>query len=60
MIGRKLEPAHQAVAAENFGVLGMIFAIDQPASSALTRERIGWKPTHPSLIDDLQTESFPD
>ena len=28
-------------------------AIDSPASSALTRELLGWQPTHPGLIDDL-------
>jgi hypothetical protein len=47
------------VPAENFGVLGMIFAIDQPSSSALTRERFGWEPTHPSLLDDLQAGHYP-
>lgn len=59
-IGRELSLPAKEVAAENFGVLGMIFAIDQPASSALTRERFGWEPTHPSLLDDLQTGNFPD
>ena len=30
-----------------------IVALDSPASSALTRELLGWQPTHPGLIDDL-------
>jgi len=38
---------------EHFGWLGGFFALDVPASSALTRERVGWQPTHPGLIDDL-------
>jgi nucleoside-diphosphate-sugar epimerase len=59
-IGRELSLPVEKVPAENFGPLGMIFAIDQPASSALTRERFGWEPTHPSLLDDLQTGSYPD
>lgn len=59
-IGRQLSLPTEEVPAENFGVLGMIFAIDQPASSALTRERFDWKPTHPSLLDDLQTGNYPD
>jgi nucleoside-diphosphate-sugar epimerase len=59
-IGRELSLPTEEVPAENFGVLGMIFAIDQPASSALTRERFGWEPTHPSLLDDLQTGNYPD
>jgi hypothetical protein len=27
--------------------------IDNPASSKLTQERLGWRPTHPGLIPDL-------
>jgi nucleoside-diphosphate-sugar epimerase len=40
-------PAH-------FGWLGMFAALDMPASSALTRERLGWNPTGPSLVADLE------
>ncbi len=59
-IGRELSLPTEEVPAESFGVLGMIFAIDQPASSELTRERFGWEPTHPSLLEDLQTGNYPD
>jgi nucleoside-diphosphate-sugar epimerase len=59
-IGRELGVPIEEVSAENFGVLGTLFAIDQPASSALTRERFGWEPTHPSLLDDLQAGNYPD
>jgi hypothetical protein len=31
----------------------MFAAADNPASSALTRQRLGWQPTHPGLIADL-------
>ncbi len=58
-IGRELGLPIQEVPAENFGVLGMIFAVDQPASSALTRDWFGWEPTHPSLLDDLQAGDYP-
>src|SRR5258706_12157723 len=37
----------------HFGFLGAIVAIDNPTSSALTQERLGWRPTHPGLIADL-------
>ncbi|WP_328535301.1 SDR family oxidoreductase [Streptomyces sp. NBC_00344] len=39
--------------AEHFGWLGAFLAADAPASSALTRELLGWQPTRPGLIDDL-------
>jgi nucleoside-diphosphate-sugar epimerase len=59
-IGRQLSLPTEGVSAENFGVLGMMFAIDQPASSTLTRERFAWEPTHPSLLDDLHAGNYPD
>lgn len=58
-IGRELGLPTEEVPAENFGVLGMIFGIDQPASSTLTHARFGWEPTHPSLLDDLKAGNYP-
>ena len=40
-------------AGENFGWLGMFVSSDIPASSALTQERLGWRPQGPGLIADL-------
>ncbi|MEV1172487.1 SDR family oxidoreductase [Nonomuraea sp. NPDC049784] len=40
-------------AGEHFGWLAALLAGDSPASSALTRELLGWQPSHPGLIDDL-------
>ncbi len=40
-------------AAAHFGWLAMPVAIDMPASSALTQEWLGWKPTHEGMIVDL-------
>ena len=40
-------------ASEHFTWLADFLATDSPASSALTRELVGWQPTHPGLIDDL-------
>jgi hypothetical protein len=42
-----------AEAADHFGWLGFFMGIDCPASSAQTRERLGWRPTQPGLIADL-------
>ncbi len=54
VIGQRLELPVETVPAETFGFLGSVFTIDQPASSALTQERFGWRPTHPSLLADLR------
>jgi len=40
-------PAH-------FGWLAMFAGFDMPASSAQTRQRLGWRPTGPGLIADLE------
>lgn len=58
-IGCQLDLPVEAVPAESFGFLGHIFATDQPSSSALTQERFGWKPTHPSLLEDLAAGNYP-
>jgi nucleoside-diphosphate-sugar epimerase len=54
VIGRRLGLPVEPVPAEAFGPFGPIFAMDQPASSARTRDALGWQPTHPSLLDDLE------
>lgn len=53
VIGRHLDLPTASVPAEDFGFLGRVLAVDQPASSALTRELLGWQPTRPGLIEDL-------
>lgn len=37
-----------------FGFLAMFAGSDNPASSALTREKLGWNPTGPGLLDDIR------
>jgi nucleoside-diphosphate-sugar epimerase len=54
VIGRRLGLPVETVPQETYGPLGPIFATDQPSSSARTRETLGWKPTHPSLLEDLE------
>lgn len=54
VIGRRLQLPVEQVPLETFGPLGPIFARDQPASSAHTRAALGWTPTHPSLLEDLE------
>jgi nucleoside-diphosphate-sugar epimerase len=58
VIGRRLNvPAVSKTpeeAAELLGFIGHVLAMDGSASSALTRESLGWHPTQPSLIRDLE------
>jgi len=58
VIGRHLNvpvvPILPEDAAAHFTWLAGFLALDAPASSALTRELIGWQPTHAGLIDDLE------
>lgn len=58
-IGGVLAVPVESAPAEGFGPIGRVFALDMPSSSALTRERFGWKPTHPRLIDDLAAGGYP-
>ncbi|MHA7985190.1 SDR family oxidoreductase [Rathayibacter sp. CAU 1779] len=60
VIGGRLDAPVEQVPTESFGFLGTIFGVDQPASSALTRERYGWRPSHPSLLEDLATGAYPE
>ena len=53
VIGRHLNLPAASVPAEDFGWMGQILAIDQPASSILTCELIGWRPVQPGLAEDL-------
>jgi nucleoside-diphosphate-sugar epimerase len=58
VIGRQLDLPVVSVpaegASEHFGFLGHFLALDSPASSALTRELLGWRPTHQGLLADLE------
>lgn len=41
-------------AAATLGFIGRVLAMDGPASSALTQARLGWRPTRPGLLLDLE------
>jgi nucleoside-diphosphate-sugar epimerase len=45
-------------AADHFGWIARFFGVDSPASSALTQERLGWRPVQPGLIADLNAEHY--
>ena len=44
--------------ADRFGWIGTFFGLDMAASSAITRERLGWTPTGPTLLEDLAGDSY--
>jgi nucleoside-diphosphate-sugar epimerase len=48
----------QRDAGEHFGFLSGLFGLDAPASSDLTRELIGWRPTEPGLLTDLRDDRY--
>lgn len=56
-IGRGLElPVASATPKDiknRFGFIAPFIAVDNPATSASTRTRLSWEPTHPALLDDL-------
>ncbi|WP_062385715.1 NAD-dependent epimerase/dehydratase family protein [Demequina iriomotensis] len=54
VIGRRLGLPVEPRPVEMFGPVGPVFAADQPSSSARTRAELGWEPTHPSLLEDLE------
>src|SRR5580658_1666184 len=62
VIGRGLKvpviSLFQEEAQAHFGWLAMFAGFDMPASSAQTRKRLGWHPTGPGLIADLEQMQY--
>jgi nucleoside-diphosphate-sugar epimerase len=61
-IGRALHLPVTSIAADNvqdhFGWIGTFFAMDMSATSVLTRELLGWVPSGPTLIEDLDAGQY--
>jgi len=45
-------------AADHFGWIARFFEVDCPASRAQTQKRLGWRPTQPGLIADVEEHYF--
>lgn len=62
VIGRKMGipvvSKTQAEAMEHFGWMGMFAGLDMPASSEWTRKTLGWEPTGPGMMEDLEKGEF--
>jgi len=61
-LGRSLDVPTRSVtpeaAPEHFGWISRFVALDAPASSTLTRERYGWNPTGPTLLEDIAAGGY--
>ncbi|MCL2516488.1 MAG: SDR family oxidoreductase [Microbacteriaceae bacterium] len=51
--GVPVESVSAEVAAERYGFIGAFIGVDNPTSSAKTRELLSWTPSHPGLLEDL-------
>ena len=62
VIGTKLNMPVRAIAAAeagaHFGFLAGFLAMDAPRSAAKTRAELGWRPTHPGLIQDMEQGGY--
>ena len=61
-LGRGLKVPVMSITREQapayFGWMSMFAALDMPASSAQTRARLGWRPTGPTLLSDLNEAQY--
>ncbi|NBH09619.1 3-beta hydroxysteroid dehydrogenase, partial [Amycolatopsis sp. SID8362] len=61
-VGRTLDVPAVSLApekvAEHFGFVGRFFALDMTASSARTRELLGWTPSGPGLVEDIEAGAY--
>ena len=62
VIGRRLNlpvvSKSEGHAAEHFGWMGRFFGMGIPASSAITEEALGWRPTRVGLMADLERGTY--
>ncbi len=61
-IGRRLGVPVVALsveeAKEHFGRLGLVLSMDNPVSSTLTQQWLGWHPVQPALLADLDQDYY--
>lgn len=51
-------PADESMVPGHFGSLAAVVTLDRPASSAVTREVLGWEPVQPGTIADLDNGNY--
>jgi nucleoside-diphosphate-sugar epimerase len=61
-ISRRYELPATAISPEQaearFGFIGQFIGLDMPASSEITRQLLGWEPTGPTLLEDIQNGAY--
>jgi nucleoside-diphosphate-sugar epimerase len=57
-LGVPVQSIPSAQAAEHFGWMGMFAQLGMSASSTETQKRLGWTPSGPGLIEDLETGTY--
>jgi nucleoside-diphosphate-sugar epimerase len=45
-------------AGARFGFIGQFVGLDMPASSGMTRKVVGWEPTGPTLVEDVEAGAY--
>ncbi len=62
VLGAGLKVPVKSIAPEeapaHFGWLAMFAGLDMPATSAITRKKLGWNPTGPGMIADLKAMKY--
>lgn len=57
-LGIPVSSIAEAEVGEHFGWMAGFANLDMPASGAVTRDRLGWVPTGPTLLEDLARMDF--
>ena len=62
VVGRKLgvpvADVERSAFDKQFGILSTFYAKDNPASAAWTQQQLGWTPKGPTLLQDLERDSY--
>ncbi|GAA3330899.1 SDR family oxidoreductase [Curtobacterium albidum] len=57
-LGLPVTSIDPADAEEHFGFIGRFFALEMSATADATRERFGWTPTGPTLLEDIAAGAY--
>jgi nucleoside-diphosphate-sugar epimerase len=57
-LGLPTASVSSASAVEHFAHLGHFVGLDSPATAVVTRKLLGWEPTGPTLLEDLEQDHY--